>query len=162
MQAALKHPNWSMGPKVTIDSATLMNKGLEVIEAYHLFNLKPDEIEVLVHPQSIVHGMVEFRDGSVIAHLGPHDMRVPIAHCLAYPDRIDGPVKRLDLAEIGSLTFEKPDLDRFPALGLAWAGAAHRLRRDHGAQCRERDRGRGLRRRQDRLHRYPGTGRGDA
>jgi len=121
LQAALKHPNWSMGPKVTIDSATLMNKGLEVIEAHHLFNLKPDEIEVLVHPQSIVHGMVEFRDGSVIAHLGPHDMRVAIAHCLAYPDRIDGPAKRLDLAEIGSLTFEKPDLDRFPALGLAWA-----------------------------------------
>jgi len=109
-----------MGPKVTIDSATLMNKGLEVIEAYHLFALDPDEIEVLVHPQSIVHGMVEFRDGSVIAHLGPHDMRVPIAHCLAWPDRIDGPVKRLDLAAIGSLTFEKPDLDRFPALGLAW------------------------------------------
>jgi 1-deoxy-D-xylulose-5-phosphate reductoisomerase len=121
LAAALKHPNWSMGPKVTIDSATLMNKGLEVIEAYHLFNLKPDEIEVLVHPQSIVHGMVEFRDGSVIAHLGPHDMRVPIAHCLAYPDRIDGPVKRLNLAEVGSLTFEKPDLERFPALGLAWA-----------------------------------------
>ncbi len=120
LEAALKHPNWSMGPKVTIDSASLMNKGLEVIEAYHLFNLEPDEIEVLVHPQSIVHGMVEFRDGSVIAHLGPHDMRVPIAHCLAYPDRIDGPVKRLDLAAIGSLTFEKPDLDRFPALGLAW------------------------------------------
>lgn len=120
LQAALKHPNWSMGPKVTIDSATLMNKGLEVIEAHHLFALKPDEIEVLVHPQSIVHGMVEFRDGSVIAHLGPHDMRVPIAHCLAWPDRIDGPVKRLNLAEIGSLTFEKPDLDRFPALGLAW------------------------------------------
>ena len=120
LQAALKHPNWSMGPKVSIDSATLMNKGLEVIEAYHLFNLAPDEIEVLVHPQSIVHGMVEFRDGSVIAHLGAHDMRIPIAHCLAYPDRIDGPAKRLDLAEIGSLTFEKPDLDRFPALGLAW------------------------------------------
>ncbi len=120
LQAALKHPNWSMGPKVTIDSATLMNKGLEVIEAYHLFNLAPDEIEVLVHPQSIVHGMVEFRDGSVIAHLGAHDMRIPIAHCLAYPDRIDGPANRLDLTAIGSLTFEKPDLDRFPALGLAW------------------------------------------
>src|SRR3954447_21813719 len=121
LSAALKHPNWTMGPKVTIDSSTLMNKGLEVIEAYHLFDLKPDEIEVLVHPQSIIHGMVEFRDGSVIAHLGPHDMRVPIAHCLAYPDRIDGPVKRLNLAEVGSLTFEKPDLERFPALGLAWA-----------------------------------------
>jgi 1-deoxy-D-xylulose-5-phosphate reductoisomerase len=106
-----------------------MNKGLEVIEAYHLFDLNPDEIEVLVHPQSIVHGMVEFRDGSVIAHLGAHDMRIPIAHCLAYPDRIDGPAKRLDLAEIGSLTFEKPDLDRFPALGLAW----HSLRTGSGA-----------------------------
>ena len=151
-----------MGPKVTINSATLMNKGLEVIEAYHLFNLKPDEIEVLVHPQSIVHGMVEFRDGSVIAHLGAHDMRVPIAHCLAYPDRIDGPVKRLDLAEIGSLTFEKPDLERFPALGLAWPALRAGNGRDHGAQCRERDRGCGVRRRQDRLHRYSGAGRGDA
>src|SRR5882672_4100771 len=129
LPAALKHPNWSMGPKVTIDSSTLMNKGLEIIEAYHLFDLKPDEIEVLVHPQSIVHGMVEFRDGSVIAHLGSHDMRIPIAHCLAWPDRIDGPAKRLDLAEIGSLTFEKPDLDRFPALGLAW----HALRTGSGA-----------------------------
>src|SRR3954465_2307717 len=129
LAAALKHPNWSMGPKVTIDSATLMNKGLEVIEAYHLFNLRPDEIEVLVHPQSIVHGMVEFRDGSVIAHLGSHDMRIPIAHCLAYPDRIDGPAKRLDLAAIGNLSFEKPDLERFPALGLAWAA----LRTGNGA-----------------------------
>jgi 1-deoxy-D-xylulose-5-phosphate reductoisomerase len=129
LQAALKHPNWSMGPKVTIDSATLMNKGLEIIEAHHLFALPPDQIEVVVHPQSIVHGMVEFRDGSVIAHLGPHDMRVPIAHCLAYPDRIDGPVKRLNLADVGSLTFEKPDLDRFPALGLAW----HALRTGNGA-----------------------------
>jgi 1-deoxy-D-xylulose-5-phosphate reductoisomerase len=129
LEAALKHPNWSMGPKITIDSASMMNKGLEVIEAYHLFDLKPDEIEVLVHPQSIVHGMVEFRDGSVIAHLGPHDMRVAIAHCLAYPDRIDGPVKRLDLAQVGTLSFEKPDLERFPALALAW----HCLRTGGGA-----------------------------
>ena len=121
LQAALKHPNWSMGPKVTIDSATLMNKGLEIIEAHHLFALDPDEIEVVVHPQSIVHGMVEFRDGSVIAHLGAHDMRIPISHCLAWPDRIDWPAPRIDLAAIGSLTFEKPDLERFPALGLAWA-----------------------------------------
>jgi 1-deoxy-D-xylulose-5-phosphate reductoisomerase len=121
LQAALKHPNWSMGPKVTIDSATLMNKGLEVIEAHHLFALPPDQIEVIVHPQSIVHGMVEYRDGSVIAHLGSHDMRIPISHCLAYPDRIDSAAARLDLAKIGSLTFEKPDLARFPALGLAWA-----------------------------------------
>jgi 1-deoxy-D-xylulose-5-phosphate reductoisomerase len=119
--AALKHPNWSMGPKVTIDSATLMNKGLEIIEAHHLFALPPDQIEVVVHPQSIIHGMVEFRDGSVIAHLGAHDMRIPIAHCLAWPERIDSAAPRLDLAQIGSLTFEKPDLDRFPALGLAWA-----------------------------------------
>jgi 1-deoxy-D-xylulose-5-phosphate reductoisomerase len=96
-----------------------MNKGLEVIEAYHLFNLKPDEIEVLVHPQSIVHGMVEFRDGSVIAHLGAHDMRIPIAHCLAWPERIAWPAPRLDLAQAATLSFESPDLARFPALGVA-------------------------------------------
>lgn len=118
-EQALKHPNWSMGPKVTIDSATLMNKGLEVIEAHHLFGLEPAEIEVLVHPQSVVHGLVEFRDGSVVAQLGPADMRVPIAHCLAYPERLDGPVSRLDLAALRELTFENPDLARFPALGLA-------------------------------------------
>jgi 1-deoxy-D-xylulose-5-phosphate reductoisomerase len=108
-----------MGPKVTIDSATLMNKGLEVIEAFHLFALKPDEIDVLVHPQSIVHGLVEFRDGSLIAQLGSPDMRIPIAHCLAYPQRISGPAPRLDLAKAAQLTFEQPDLDRFPALRLA-------------------------------------------
>jgi 1-deoxy-D-xylulose-5-phosphate reductoisomerase len=116
---ALKHPNWSMGPKVTIDSATLMNKGLEVIEAFHLFALRPDEIDVLVHPQSVVHGLVEFRDGSLIAQLGSPDMRIPIAHCLAWPHRIDGPAARLDLAQLATLTFENPDLIRFPALGLA-------------------------------------------
>lgn len=118
-EQALKHPNWTMGQKVTIDSATLMNKGLEVIEAYHLFALKPDEIDVLVHAQSIVHGLVEFRDGSLIAQLGSPDMRIPIAHCLAWPERIDGPAPRLDLAEAATLTFERPDLGRFPALGLA-------------------------------------------
>src|SRR5947209_8993540 len=118
-EEALRHPNWSMGPKVTIDSATLMNKGLEVIEAHHLFALKPHEIDVLVHPQSIVHGLVEFRDGSLIAQLGSPDMRIPIAHCLAWPQRISGPAERLDLARHGSLTFENPDLDRFPALRLA-------------------------------------------
>jgi 1-deoxy-D-xylulose-5-phosphate reductoisomerase len=118
-EQALKHPNWSMGPKVTIDSATLMNKGLEVIEAYHLFALRPDEIDVLVHPQSVVHGLVEFRDGSLIAQLGSPDMRIPIAHCLAWPQRIDGPAARLDLAQLATLTFENPDLTRFPALGLA-------------------------------------------
>ena len=119
LEQALKHPNWSMGPKVTIDSATLMNKGLEVIEAHHLFGLAPDEIDVLVHPQSIVHGLVEFRDGSVIAQLGNPDMRIPIAHCLAWPGRINGPAKRLDLAQIATLSFEPPDLERFPALSLA-------------------------------------------
>lgn len=118
-EQALKHPNWSMGPKVTIDSATLMNKGLEVIEAHHLFALAPSEIEVLVHPQSVVHGLVEFRDGSVVAQLGPADMRVPIAHCLAYPERLDGPMPRLDLAALRELTFENPDLSRFPSLALA-------------------------------------------
>jgi 1-deoxy-D-xylulose-5-phosphate reductoisomerase len=118
-EQALKHPNWSMGPKVTIDSATLMNKGLEVIEAHHLFALRPDEIDVLVHPQSVVHGLIEFRDGSLIAQLGSPDMRIPIAHCLAWPQRIDGPAARLDLAQLATLSFENPDLTRFPALRLA-------------------------------------------
>jgi 1-deoxy-D-xylulose-5-phosphate reductoisomerase len=118
-EQALKHPNWAMGPKVTIDSATLMNKGLEVIEAHHLFALAPEEIDVLVHPQSIVHGLVEFRDGSLIAQLGSPDMRIPIAYCLAWPARINGPAPRLDLARQATLTFESPDMERFPALGLA-------------------------------------------
>jgi 1-deoxy-D-xylulose-5-phosphate reductoisomerase len=108
-----------MGVKITIDSATLMNKGLELIEAYHLFALDPGEIDVLVHPQSIVHGLVEFRDGSMIAQLGVHDMRIPIAHCLAWPARIQGPAARLNLATIANLSFEQPDLDRFPALAVA-------------------------------------------
>jgi len=118
-EQALRHPNWSMGPKITIDSATLMNKGLELIEAHHLFALAPEEIDVLVHPQSVVHGLVEFRDGSVVAELGSPDMRIPIAHCLAWPQRIDGPAPRLDLARVGELTFEAPDEVRFPALKLA-------------------------------------------
>jgi 1-deoxy-D-xylulose-5-phosphate reductoisomerase len=118
-EQALRHPNWVMGPKVTIDSATLMNKGLELIEAHHLFSLGPAEIDVLVHPQSVVHGLVEFRDGSVVAQLGAPDMRIPIAHCLAWPERISGPAPRLDLAAVGTLGFEQPDLDRFPALALA-------------------------------------------
>jgi len=117
---ALKHPNWSMGQKITIDSASMMNKGLEVIEASYLFALTPDEIDVLVHPQSIVHGMVEFSDRSVVAQLGSPDMRTPIAHCLGWPDRIVGPAARLDLAKIGQLTFEAPDFARFPALRLAY------------------------------------------
>ena len=117
---ALKHPNWSMGQKITIDSASMMNKGLEVIEASYLFALSPDEIDVLVHPQSIVHGMVEFSDRSVMAQLGTPDMRTPIAHCLGWPDRIVGRAATLDLAKIGSLTFEAPDYDRFQGLKLAY------------------------------------------
>jgi len=119
VEQALKHPTWSMGPKVTIDSATLMNKGLELIEAHHLFQLKPDELDVVVHPQSIVHGLVEFRDGSVIAQLGSPDMRIPISHCLAWPVRMGTPAARLDLAKVATLTFEEPDLVRFPALAIA-------------------------------------------
>ncbi|WP_299812554.1 1-deoxy-D-xylulose-5-phosphate reductoisomerase [Tardiphaga sp.] len=126
---ALKHPNWSMGQKITIDSASMMNKGLEVIEASYLFALTPDEIDVLVHPQSIVHGMVEFRDFSVMAQLGSPDMRTPIAHCLGWPDRIPGRAAPLDLAKIGTLTFEAPDYARFPGLKLAYDA----LRTGHGA-----------------------------
>lgn len=126
---ALKHPNWSMGQKITIDSASMMNKGLEVIEASYLFALTPDEIDVLVHPQSIVHGMVEFRDFSVLAQLGSPDMRTPIAHCLGWPDRIAGRAAPLDLAKIGTLTFEAPDYARFPGLKLAYDA----LRTGHGA-----------------------------
>ena len=119
LDEALRHPNWSMGPKITIDSATLMNKGLELIEAHHLFAATPDELDVLVHPQSVIHGLVEFRDGSVVAQLGSPDMRIPIAHCLAWPVRLNGPAPRLDLTKIATLTFEAPDLERFPALRLA-------------------------------------------
>lgn len=118
-EQALKHPNWSMGAKITIDSATLMNKGLEVIEAHHLFPIRHDQLDVVVHPQSIVHGMVSFIDGAVIAELGHPDMRTPIAHCMAHPRRIETPVERLNLAAIGALTFEEPDLERFPMLRLA-------------------------------------------
>jgi len=119
IEQALQHPNWSMGRKITVDSATIMNKGLEVIEAHHLFGLPSGQIDVLVHPQSVIHGLVEFRDGSVMAQMGPPDMRVPIAHCLAWPERIDGAAAALDLARIATLTFEVPDLVRFPALRLA-------------------------------------------
>jgi 1-deoxy-D-xylulose-5-phosphate reductoisomerase len=126
---ALKHPNWSMGQKITIDSASMMNKGLEVIEASYLFALAPDEIDVLVHPQSIIHGMVEFSDRSVVAQLGAPDMRTPIAHCLGWPERIVGPAAPLDLAKIGQLTFEVPDLERFPGLRLAYEA----LRTGNGA-----------------------------
>ena len=118
-EQALKHPNWSMGAKVTIDSATLMNKGLELIEAHHLFDMPARDIGVFVHPQSIVHGIVEFHDGSMIAQLGAPDMRIPISHCLAWPDRLAKPARRLELSEMASLTFEAPDLERFPCLRLA-------------------------------------------
>jgi 1-deoxy-D-xylulose-5-phosphate reductoisomerase len=121
VEQALRHPNWAMGQKVTIDSATMMNKGLELIEAHHLFALPSIQIDVLVHPQSIVHGLVEFRDGSMIAQLSSPDMRVPIAHCLAWPERIDGAAPRLDLAKVANLSFEAPDPAKFPALRVARA-----------------------------------------
>lgn len=116
---AVAHPNWSMGAKISVDSATMMNKGLELIEAHHLFQLPLERVEIVVHPQSIVHGAVVYRDGSVLAQLGSPDMRTPIAYALAWPGRIETPTKRLDLAAIGRLTFEPPDEDRFPALRVA-------------------------------------------
>ncbi|MEO1321315.1 MAG: 1-deoxy-D-xylulose-5-phosphate reductoisomerase, partial [Pseudomonadota bacterium] len=116
---ALKHPNWSMGRKITVDSATMMNKGLELIEARFLFALAPEQLDVVVHPQSIVHSMVAYKDGSVLAQLGMPDMRTPIAYALSWPRRIDIDVPRLDLAELQTLTFERPDEGRFPALRLA-------------------------------------------
>ena len=119
-EQACDHPNWDMGQKISVDSATLMNKGLEVIEARWLFNARPDQIEVLVHPQSIVHSMVSYRDGSVIAQLGTPDMRTPIANVLTWPERIDAGVDHLNLAQINDLSFHEPDLARFPCLELAF------------------------------------------
>ena len=119
VEQALRHPTWDMGGKITIDSATLMNKGLEVIEAHHLFGTPYDRIDVVVHPQSIIHALVVMCDGAALAHLGHPDMRVPIAYALHHPDRVDVPVRPLDLAELGSLTFEAPDADAFPCLRLA-------------------------------------------
>jgi len=118
---ALAHPNWVMGPKISVDSATMMNKGLEVIEACWLFDARPDQVEVLIHPQSVVHSLVEYTDGSVLAQLGQPDMRTPIAHALAWPERITNGVAALDLANTGPLQFEAPDHARFPCLGLAFA-----------------------------------------
>lgn len=118
-EQAVKHPTWNMGAKISVDSATLMNKGLEMIEAFYLFPVDQDRIEVLIHPQSVIHSMVEYTDGSVLAQLGSPDMRTPIAYTLSWPNRMPSPSPRLDLAEIGQLTFEKPDFDRFPALRLA-------------------------------------------
>ena len=116
---AVAHPNWSMGAKISVDSATMMNKGLEVIEASHLFPVSAERIEIVVHPQSVIHSMVEYVDGSVLAHLGAPDMRTPIAYALAWPDRMTSPSKRLDFATLGALTFEPPDEERFPALRVA-------------------------------------------
>lgn len=118
---AVAHPNWSMGAKISVDSATLMNKGLELIEAHYLFGLPSERIDILVHPQSVIHSMVEFIDGSVLAQLGSPDMRIPIAYALAWPERLETPAQKLDLSTIGRLDFEQPDLDRFPALRLARA-----------------------------------------
>lgn len=120
---AVKHPNWDMGAKISVDSATMMNKGLELIEAYHLFPVALDALRIIVHPQSVVHSMVEYRDGSTLAQLGPSDMRVPIASVLAWPSRMDTPCAPLDLAMIGELTFRAPDEQRFPATRLARAAA---------------------------------------
>jgi 1-deoxy-D-xylulose-5-phosphate reductoisomerase len=116
---AVAHPNWSMGAKISVDSATLMNKGLELIEAFHLFPLSADAFDVIVHPESVIHSMVEYVDGSVLAQLGAPDMRIPIAYALAYPERMETPCERLDLVRIATLHFEAPDLQRFPALALA-------------------------------------------
>ncbi|WP_228243258.1 1-deoxy-D-xylulose-5-phosphate reductoisomerase [Porphyrobacter sp. GA68] len=116
---AVAHPNWDMGAKISVDSATMMNKGLELIEAYHLFPVGLERLRIIVHPQSVIHSMVEYRDGSTLAQLGPSDMRVPIASCLAWPRRMDAPCEPLDLAGIGALTFFQPDEQRFPATRLA-------------------------------------------
>jgi 1-deoxy-D-xylulose-5-phosphate reductoisomerase len=121
---ACAHPNWSMGRKISVDSATMMNKALEVIEAHHLFGMPPQRIEVVIHPQSVIHSMVEFQDRSVVAQLGTPDMRVPIAYGLSWPERIESGAKGLDFSSLGALTFESPDPKRFPGLGLAWQSLA--------------------------------------
>ena len=116
---AVAHPNWSMGAKISVDSATMMNKGLELIEAHHLFDLPSERIDVLVHPQSVIHSMVEYVDGSVLAQMGSADMRIPIAFALAWPERMDTPAEKLDLARVGNLSFEAPDMEKFPSLTVA-------------------------------------------
>ncbi len=150
-EQALAHPNWAMGPKVTVDSASLMNKGLELIEALHIFGIAAKKLDVLVHPQSIVHGLVSFADGAVTAGMAVPDMKTPIAHCLAWPDRVATSVKRLDLAEIGALTFERPDFSRFPALRVAMDALAAGGGHADDSQCRERDHGRRVFRKTHRL-----------
>jgi len=123
-EEAIKHPRWSMGAKITIDSATMMNKGLEVIEARWLFNVEPERIRVVIHPQSIVHSLVEYKDGCVVAQLGVPDMRAPIAYAISWPERVESGVERLDLSRAGDLTFEEPDCERFPCLRLAYDALA--------------------------------------
>jgi 1-deoxy-D-xylulose-5-phosphate reductoisomerase len=120
VEEALRHPTWRMGPKITVDSATLMNKALEVIEARWLFNLAPEQIEVIIHPESMIHSFVEFRDGSVLAQLSPPDMRLPIQYALTYPDRVAGPARRLSWSELGAWHFDQPDHETFPALQLGY------------------------------------------
>ena len=120
VEQALRHPNWSMGRKITIDSASMVNKALEVIEARHLFGLAPEKIQVVIHPQSIIHSGVEFADGATLVQMGQPDMRVPIAYAMSYPERLDNVAPRLDLTQVGPLTFEQPDFERFPALKLAY------------------------------------------
>jgi len=124
IKQVLRHPRWKMGKKITVDSATLMNKGLEFLEAMFLFNLKADKIKILIHPQALVHSMVEFNDGIIMAQLSAADMRIPIQYALAYPRRIGNDFPRIDFYKLGKLTFEKPDLNKFPALGLAYQAAA--------------------------------------
>ena len=119
-EQAVKHPNWSMGRKISVDSASMINKGLELIEAHWLFNCPPEKLEVVIHPQSVIHSMVRYRDGSVLAQLGNPDMRTPIAYCLGLPERIDSGVGELDFGALSALTFQKPDFDRFPCLKLAY------------------------------------------
>lgn len=130
-ESALKHPNWRMGRKISIDSATMMNKGLELIEAFHLFPVRDDQLDIVVHPQSVVHCLVFYEDGAVLAQMAPPDMRAPIAYALAWPERMATPVERLDLVKLGTLTFEAPDAQRFPALTVA----RDALRRGLSAPC---------------------------
>ncbi len=151
---ACSHPNWVMGRKISVDSATLMNKGLEVIEAHWLFGAPPERIQVVVHPQSVVHSLVEYVDGSVIAQLGNPDMRTPIAHALAYPERIEAGVTGLDLVQVGSLTFEAPDLDRFPCLRLGVRSAPRGRDRARDPERRERSCGSPLPGRRSRVCRH--------
>lgn len=136
-QEAVCHPNWSMGAKISVDSATLMNKGLEFIEAMHLFACEPDMIQVLVHPESIVHSAVEFLDGSVIAQMGTPNMRLPIQYALTWPERRGSGQERLDLTKVGTLHFEAPDLECFPCLGLAMDCARAGRNSPGGDECRQ-------------------------